>query len=194
MRWRVRCLSSFEPDALRERYAEIPAEARLHSPELATPLRMAAELLLRELLAEYTGADFSCFRFLRTPRGKPYAENAPHFNLSHSGDWLLCAVGDAPVGVDIEVPRKISPALVRRTCTPAEQAFLADHPGCFLQLWTAKEAYLKYLGTGITGDLRNVNTVHDGKISLPGLHCIQTQTENYTATIVFAENDNPGAG
>ena len=193
MRWRVRCLSSFELNALKDRYAALPAEGCLHSPERPTPIRMASELLLRELLTEHTGADFAGFRFLRTPRGKPYAENAPHFNLSHSGDWLLCAVSDAPVGVDIEAPREVSPALIRRTCTPEEQAFLADHPGCFLQLWTAKEAYLKYLGTGITGDLRKVNTVHDGKISFPGLHCIQAHTEAYTATIVFTENDDPDA-
>ena len=34
---------------------------------------------------------------------KPYVRNTSyHFNLSHSGDYLLLAVGDAPLGADIE--------------------------------------------------------------------------------------------
>ena len=36
--------------------------------------------------------------------GKPYLVSEPgvHFSLSHSGDWAVCAIGDHPLGVDIE--------------------------------------------------------------------------------------------
>lgn len=185
MRWAIRALSSFDPEALAARFAAIPAAHRLYSPQRATPIRMAAELLLRELLTEQTGAAYCDFRFLRTPRGKPYAENAPHFNLSHSGRWILCAVDDAPVGVDIETPRPVSPALMRRTCTPAELAEIDGRPERFLQTWTAKEAYLKYRGTGIDVDLRRVDTARGDASVLQGLSCLQDAAQDYVYTIVY---------
>lgn len=185
MRYRLGCLSAFDLRELNERYAALPAAARLHPPQAATPIRMASELLLRELLSEYTGEQAERFRFLRTPLGKPYAENAPQFNLSHSGQWLLCAVGDMPLGVDIETPRTVSPSLLRRVCTPSELALIGDDAERFLRVWTAKEAYLKYLGTGIRGDLRKVETVHDGAIAFPRLHCLCESTGEYTFTIVY---------
>lgn len=185
MRYRLRCLSALDPRELNERYNALPFDARLHPPQSATPIRMAAELLLRELLSEYTGEEGERFRFLHTPLGKPYAESAPQFNLSHSGQWLLCAVGDTPLGVDIETPRTASPSLLRRVCTPSELALIGEGTERFLRVWTAKEAYLKYLGTGIRGDLRRVETVRNGEIAFPRLHCLCESTGEYTFTVVY---------
>lgn len=189
IRYRVRCLSALDPHELRTRYAHIPSEYRLHPPERATPIRMASELLLRELLTEQTGGTFDGFRFFRTESGKPYAERSPEFNLSHSGEWILCAVGDTPLGADIEAARNVSPALMRRVCTAAELAFIDGDPNRFLQLWTAKEAYLKYRGTGIVGDLRRVETVRDGEIAIPSVKLLRENTDAYTLTIACAYKD-----
>lgn len=188
MRYRVCSLSSFDLCALAAEYECIPADRRLYAPEKATPIRMAAELVLRALLSEHTGAPPESFRFLRTPRGKPYAENAPYFNLSHSGDWLLCAVSDTPVGADIETPRTVSPNLLRRTCTPAELAYIGDDAQRFLEVWTAKEAYLKLLGTGLRVDLRKIETIHTAQSPLQNLHSLRERTEEYVFTIVCEEN------
>ena len=38
------------------------------------------------------------------PWGKPFLKDYPevYFNLSHAGKWALCALGDVPLGCDVE--------------------------------------------------------------------------------------------
>ena len=87
--------------------------------------------------------------------GKPQIVNFPKkFNLSHSGDYVVCAVGDGDVGVDIQkwVPYKERTA--ERFFAPAEWKLLQGMPGpqrteLFYRLWSRKEAYGKYTGQGI---------------------------------------------
>lgn len=77
----------------------------------------------------------------------------PFFNLSHSGDLVMLAISDTPVGCDIERLHKtiLSPHVFH----PQELAHLRSLPQGdiqnreFLRLWTAKEAFLKAIGTGI---------------------------------------------
>ncbi|MDR2546176.1 MAG: 4'-phosphopantetheinyl transferase superfamily protein [Lachnospiraceae bacterium] len=93
---------------------------------------------------------------------KPFFPDCPdiHFNISHSGDWVVCAISDFEVGIDVEelYERRISPALIKRVLTVSEQAHwqsLPEHEQvrAFYDLWTKKEAYVKCLGSGLTLDI-----------------------------------------
>ena len=128
---------------------------------------LAAEALLRYALP---GAELS--RLGREPGGKPFLPGVC-FNLSHSGPWVVLALGESPVGVDVEASRpcrKVE-ALTRRYFSPREQAFVLDpESGCedrFLQVWTGKESWLKYLGTGLDRPLGSFCTLSD---QLPPLY------------------------
>ena len=87
--------------------------------------------------------------------GKPQIVNFPKkFNLSHSGDYVVCAVGDGEVGADIQkwVPYKERTA--ERFFAPTEWKLLQELPASqrtelFYRLWSRKEAYGKYTGQGI---------------------------------------------
>ena len=153
-----------------ERISALPKEER----------RRQGEALARRMLAEYTGRPAEGFTLARTDAGKPYAANGPEFNLSHSGAFLACAVGDRPVGIDIEAVRPLKLEVARRVCNAKEMDYLApETPGShirFLRIWTAKEAYFKALGTGITG-LQSVCYFD----LLPRLQ--QVETEEYVLTI-----------
>lgn len=97
----------------------------------------------------------------RGEQGKPCFPAFPecHFNLSHSGSFALCAVAERPVGADIEVIRPHHPNLAGRICSPEERNWLehqADKTTALCQLWTAKEALVKYHGTGLTVPLRDI--------------------------------------
>lgn len=109
---------------------------------------------------------------LRDEGGKPRYEGAPerHFNLSHSGSLALYALGDAPVGADIQIVAPHRPGLPGRVCSPTELEWLerGDTWERFTQLWVFKEALGKFRGTGLTHPIRDmeVPVPKDG----PGLY------------------------
>ena len=120
--------------------------------EGARRLSLGAGLLLRFALhAEGLSAVEPCL----TEYGKPFFSELPdfHFNLSHSGDFVLCAVSPTPVGCDIEQPRQYDPALARRFFHSDERALLfslpeEQQPAAFYRLWTCKESFMKAVGLG----------------------------------------------
>jgi phosphopantetheinyl transferase (holo-ACP synthase) len=96
--------------------------------------------------------------------GGSAAGSAISFNLSHSGDWGLLGVGlQQYIGVDIEQERDLPDLteLARTVLTPAEAAVLEQREpqrraGCFLAMWTRKEAAVKAVGTGIGSPLETI--------------------------------------
>ncbi len=113
-----------------------------------------AALSLLQALAERTELPVN-FPVLKTEHGRPYfdAENAPDFNLSHSGDLAACILGTCRTGIDIqeELDTLEAEKLTARFFGEREQALMASAPReLFFELWTKKEALSKYLGTGLT--------------------------------------------
>lgn len=99
-------------------------------------------------------------RFSRAPGGKPILENSSlHFNLSHSGSFALCGVGDCPLGVDVERIKPRRPGLPRHVLSDEEYAwFLAGGSRWedFYTLWTLKESLIKYTGQGMDRSMRSI--------------------------------------
>ena len=99
----------------------------------------------------------------RTPEGKPFFSAFPnfHFNLSHSQPYALCALGDAPVGVDIQIVKSTwRNSLPRRVCSPAELDWLEQQENrwaAFALLWSMKEAKVKFTGTGLRTEIRSIS-------------------------------------
>lgn len=97
----------------------------------------------------------------RDANGKPFVAGGPHFNLSHSGELALIAIcPDAPVGVDLEAPRRLRnpDGLARRMCTPRELAHVQSG-GDLLRLWVRKEAVAKAHGGGLTVALSGLDVL-----------------------------------
>jgi phosphopantetheinyl transferase len=118
---------------------------------------LAGRALLRHALAHCTGKNAASFRIEVAVDGKPECIGGPAISLSHSGDFLVCALAAAgPIGIDVEIdgPRRSLAAIAERFFTPAEAQWLAADPvPRFRMLWVLKEAYLKALGSGLAGGL-----------------------------------------
>lgn len=113
--------------------------------------------------------------------GKPFLEGGPFFSLSHSEDIALAAVFDTPVGADIQYKRSFSAGTPRRVLSAEElerYAGSADPASFFFAVWTLKESYLKYAGTGLTRDPREVTCYPwEGRIVCNTNGCVFTLFE-----------------
>jgi 4'-phosphopantetheinyl transferase len=149
--------------------AVLPAAERT-----ARPAARILRAMTREVLGARLGVAPDVLEVSRRCRhcghpthGKPTLPGAPDvsFSTSHSGTIGVIAVaGDGvDVGVDIEQvrPRTHLAELAARTLVPEALAAWRAAPEAeqltrFLHAWTAKEAYLKAVGTGITVNLSDV--------------------------------------
>ncbi len=64
---------------------------------------LCADMLARRMLAKASDIALEDITFTYGDKGKPYANLPLHFNVSHSGEWVLCAVSELSVGADIEL-------------------------------------------------------------------------------------------
>ena len=118
----------------------------------------ASRDVLVALLARSLECDPATIRFRRDGWGKPQVLSKPnvHVNLSRSGSHLVVAIGSRPVGVDIEVVRRVVDRMALATLhlTPFERGkvLAADEDRrdeMFLVAWTRKEACAKAIGAGL---------------------------------------------
>lgn len=117
-------------------------------------LSLGVELLLRFAFAK-AGEPFPT-AFSKTAQGKPFApDSSLCFNLSHSGEWAVCAVSDTDIGCDVEQLDPAHADVAKRFFTAAENAQI-DEAGeesarvCrFFRLWTLKESFQKATGQGM---------------------------------------------
>lgn len=93
--------------------------------------------------------------------GKPFFKFLPdfYFNISHTDGLTVIAVSESEVGVDVEKLRKADLRIAKRRFLKCEAEYIksAKSDRRFFEVWTKKEAYLKYKGTGLAGGLDSVN-------------------------------------
>lgn len=117
--------------------------------------RVDSDRFARKILGEYLGVNKNELIIERDDFGKPYLKNYPHvfFNLSHTKGMMVCAISDAPVGVDIEREERFNRRIAEKFFTTNEQIYIFSGVNNlnkrFCEIWTKKEAYVKWLGLGM---------------------------------------------
>ena len=143
--------------------AERERFARIRRPG-ARERRIRARARVRELLGACLDLAPAEVPIAVAPGGRPFLPDCElSFNLAHSGPvGVLALATRATVGVDVELRRGREP-LSRALCEAeaARVAAAADREGEFLRHWTAKEAHLKALGTGIRHRLSDLEVRMD---------------------------------
>ena len=94
--------------------------------------------------------------------GKPCFRIHPEvrFNISHSGDLVICAVSDFEIGIDIqEKSRMNTDRIAKKVMSPGEhKKYLtsSERQDFFYRVWVMKESYVKWTGDGITRELHSL--------------------------------------
>lgn len=116
----------------------------------------AAGALLQYSLFREWGVTVDQQIFSKNCFGKPNLIGYPdyHFNLSHSGRWVVCAVDQSPLGIDIEQIRNNNLTVAKRFFHVNEYYNLRNQPlteqaAYFYEMWTLKESFIKALGEGL---------------------------------------------
>ncbi|RED56621.1 4'-phosphopantetheinyl transferase family protein [Cohnella lupini] len=118
---------------------------------------IVADFLVRFLFSRKTGSNINDIVIERDGYGKPFIRNKEqlHFNVSHSGNWVVCAIDNQAVGIDVEQVRPLeTEELAMRFFSNEEYQAIVDKPleqrlESFYDLWTLKESFVKAEGKGL---------------------------------------------
>ena len=103
---------------------------------------------IRSLASSYLINKLSKEPLLFNDMGKPFFEKGPCFNVSHSGQYIVMAVSNKDIGVDIEENREKDMSSLIRIFNEAEAKMIKEHAD-FYYLWCAKESLIKCIGSSI---------------------------------------------
>ena len=166
--------------------SDLASEERARAERYAFPggqrRFVVARASLRRLLGSRLGVPASEVQLVDGSHGKPAlapchapASNGLAFNLTHSGELALIAIGQGDLGVDLESPLRLvdAMAVVRRFFSEAERNGFealpagAERERLFFRVWTRKEALVKAVGRGLSCSLSSF-TVPIGELSRDG--------------------------
>lgn len=116
-----------------------------------------SETMLRYAICDLYAVDLLQVKFSYGKFGKPYLVNNQeiHFNISHSGEWVLCGLGEGPIGIDVEkITSNKCDSIIESVLTTDEKKYVLERAiderdSCFLRVWTLKESYAKRTGMGL---------------------------------------------
>lgn len=170
-------------------------------------LSLGAELLLHQALGK-SGLSDPDISYEYGENGKPYlmGKSGLCFNLSHAGEYVMCAVSDCEVGCDIEDTTDHAMKIARRYYAKDEYARIEalsdenEKNDLFLRYWTLKESFIKCVGQGLLLPLNEfvLDTGPDGTVRITQ-HVDDRQyhftefipAEGYRAAVCCARDTKP---
>lgn len=145
---------------------------------------IAARATLRKILSHYLSIDPNAISFTENKYGKPglkdeINKSSIFFNISHSHNMALFAISNEEnIGIDIEaVNRKIDfDEISKRFFSDRENEHIQALPISqksidFYKIWTAKEAFIKAIGQGLSFPLKEFEiSLNNNTISLASIY------------------------
>jgi 4'-phosphopantetheinyl transferase len=164
---------------------------------------ISAGLLLRraylEQGGEWNGIDVKTGQY-----GKPYIEGSKAFkySLSHSGDYVLCAIDSDEIGADIQEMKDYRIGTAKRFFHKEEYSRINESPdtkkkGEFYKIWCAKESAVKLNGRGMGEGIDHLMTnnsydiIDNIKTGERSYIKIYEQIEGYMVCVCSKDNNFP---
>lgn len=114
--------------------------------------------------------EYKTDRKLKYTNGKPrICGGGFEFNISHSGNWVICAFDKYKIGVDIE-KKNFNERIMERCFNEEEKKYIKKFHNYekmidnYTKFWTIKESYIKYLGIGLRYGMKKILINYDEEI------------------------------
>ena len=123
---------------------------------------MTGEKLLEEALLKEYGRKLAFEPRAKGEHGKPFFTLQPkiHYNISHSGKYVVCVLAGEEVGIDIQEHRELDYEKGLQKLVPVSllhEILESDHiKEAFYNQWVLREAYMKWTGEGFSRDPRTI--------------------------------------
>jgi 4'-phosphopantetheinyl transferase len=153
-----------DPGVFAQELARLPDDEQRKILRRVRPDDQKAALLGRMLLREglaRLGLEPELVSHLRYTRfGKPFLSEKLSFNISHSGQHVVCALStNYRVGIDLEAERAVELEDFTDCMTDSQWREIrgaADPSRRFLEFWTMKEGLVKCQGEGLNLPLKEI--------------------------------------
>ncbi|MBC9795246.1 4'-phosphopantetheinyl transferase family protein [Sinomicrobium weinanense] len=147
---------------------------------------LLGKLLLLDALKD-TGYGKLCLTELKyNVFGKPFFDENIDFNISHSGNFVVCVLTrDANIGIDIEEMKPVDKTHFESCWTTEEyeKIYTDDREDydTFYNYWTKKEAIAKAIGKGLSLPMTSISVAGDRGI-------VTDHGKWYLKQLTFADN------
>lgn len=124
---------------------------------------LIGEVLVRTKLSKIYAIENKKIIFEKNNFGKLYIKGKSNcnFNISHSGEWIICAIDSKPIGIDVEKIKCIEyEEIVKNFFSSNEIDYIMNRDKNlrlerFYEIWTLKESYIKCCGKGLSIPLKS---------------------------------------
>ncbi|WP_434296521.1 4'-phosphopantetheinyl transferase family protein [Clostridium sporogenes] len=131
---------------------------------------LVGEILVRTIITQKLNISNKNIILRKNQYGKPYLIGYPNFkfNISHSGNFVVCAIDNKSIGIDIEEVRNIEyEDIVKSFFSVSEFDYIIKQDlNCqlskFYEIWVLKESYIKCCGQGLTIPLKSFSIDIEG--------------------------------
>lgn len=119
-------------------------------------LSLFSDLFVRYLACKVLNLNNTEVIFYKNDYGKPYLDGFPSFqyNISHTKNAIVIGISNKPIGVDIEKIKPINLKIAERFYCMNELRYILSKEDVleklFYKVWTKKEAYIKWIGKGLS--------------------------------------------
>lgn len=124
---------------------------------------LIGEILIRTIIVEELDISNKYIKFEKNQYGKPYLKEHQkfNFNISHSGEYVLCVIDNKLIGIDVEEVKHIEyEEIAKSFFSISEFDYIIKNDSKirlskFYEIWTLKESYIKCCGQGLTIPLKS---------------------------------------
>lgn len=172
MEYIIRNINDFNTEDINNFYDKIPKLKKYKISKFknyeSKVRSIIGEMNLKELLAKknisYNSLDYYINKY-----GKQYLKNDKiFFNISHSFDYVITAISNNEIGIDIEKVRQTPIKIINQFAIEKEKEYILSSnkniEERIFKIYTLKEAYFKMLGTNLNNILEVEFIIENDKI------------------------------